>query len=181
MSAVFVTGAVGVGKSTLLGRVIEACGPFRKIYGFRTKKIPSGKSYSGAGRVYIYPAMEQLVMDDAHCVGEVFTRQGCNMHSEVFENLGVELLSGIPEGSIVLMDELGFLESASPKFCNKIMELINGDYLILGAIKPRNLPLLNSVREHPRTKLFEITELNRTLASDVVISAFKAELAAKKS
>jgi nucleoside-triphosphatase len=180
VSAFFVTGGVGVGKSTLLNRVIDALEPKQKIYGFRTKKIPLGSDYSGAGEIYIYPAMGQLVRDDAHCVGEVLAPKGLSTHSEVFEGVGVELLTGIPQGSIVLMDELGFLESSAPKFCDKVLELINGDYLILGAIKPRELPLLNAVREHPKTRLFEITEQNRSLAADAVIKAFKAELAAKQ-
>ncbi len=123
MSAIFVTGAVGVGKSTLLKRVIDACVPTQKIYGFCTKKLTLGSEHGAVGKIYIYPAMEPLIMDDAHCVGEVFDRQGFDIHSEVFETAGAELLDRIPQGSIVLMDELGFLESTSPKFSNKVLEI----------------------------------------------------------
>lgn len=176
MSAVFVTGDVQVGKSTLLKRVIDICAPSRKIYGFCTKKLAMGSEYVGAGRIYIYPATREVISDDAHCVGEVFAPQSFSMHSAVFEDIGVGLLSGIPEGSIVLMDELGFLESFSPKFCNKVMEILNGDYLVLGAIKPRNMPFLNAVREHKGTKLFEVTSANRESLVNDVSEAFRAEL-----
>lgn len=176
MSAIFVTGPVQAGKTTLLERVIDSCAPTQKIYGFCTKKLPSRSKYSGAGNIYIYPAGGQLIADEAHCVGEVFTQQSIKKHSEVFESVGVDLLNGIPEGSIILMDELGFLENSAEKFCSRILELLNGDYLIIGAIKPRNLPFLNAVREHPKTKLYELTEQNRSELLPVVSEALKAAL-----
>jgi len=65
------------------------------------------------------------------------------------------------KGSIVVMDELGFLESQSKAFCEKVLEVLGQEVTVLGVIKPKNLPFLNQVREHPKVLLYTLTEDNR--------------------
>lgn len=176
MSAFLVTGAVGVGKTTLLRRVIDACVSDREIYGFRTEKVSPAENAGETGKVFIYPATSPPDRDTAHCVAEILEGGSCVPHTEIFETLGAALLSDIPSGAIVMMDELGFLEKAAPKFCEKVLEVISGDFLILGAIKPLSTPFLDAVRKHPAVTLFEITELNRDEVSDEMMLAFSAKL-----
>ena len=176
MSAFFVTGAVGVGKTTLLRRVIETCIPNREIYGFRSKKVSPAVNVGETGNVFIYPATSLPIIDTTHCVAELLGHGSFIPHTEVFETLGVTLLSGIPNGAVVLMDELGFLESNSPQFCEKVLEVISGDFLIIGAIKPLASPFLDAIRKQPAITLFEITEQNRDEVADEMICAFSAAL-----
>ena len=174
MSAIFVTGAVGVGKSTLLRRVIDTCAPTRNIYGFHTEKVSSEGRSGATGKVFIYPASGLSIQDRDHCVSDILALNSFNMHTEVFDTLGVALLSDIPCGEVVLMDELGFLESTAPKFCEKVMETINGDCLVLGAIKPVAIPFLDAVRANPYVTLFELTEQNRDCVAEEIIQIFRA-------
>ena len=170
MQNVFVTGNVGVGKSTLLRRIIDKSAPYQHIYGFCTEKLSPDGKHGDTGKVYIYPASGKCIMQEPYCFADMLGRQNFDLHAEVFDTIGIDLLSDIPCGSIVLMDELGFLESSSPKFCGKVLEILNGDYLVLGAVKPRNIAFLDAVREHPKTALYEVTEQNRdSLFSEIAI------------
>ena len=179
MSAIFVTGSVGIGKSTLLRRVIDACIHAPKIYGFRTEKVsPEGRT-GVTGKVFIYPASGPPIRDNEHCVADILSLNTFNSHVEVFETLGVKLLSDIPHGGIVLMDELGFLESKAPRFCEKVLETLSGDCLVLGAVKPTVIPFLDTIRKHPKVTLFEITEQNRDSSAEELIRVFRAGLLLK--
>lgn len=176
MSAIFVTGAIGVGKSTLLRRVISTCTSNRDIYGFRTEKVSASGKAGETGRVFIYPATGQPVWDIEHCVAELTASGSFILHKEVFETLGVALLSDIPNRAIVLMDELGFLESTAPKFCEKVLDTLRQDCLILGAIKPLAIPFLDVVREYPDVTLFGVTEQNRNIVAEELMSVVRATL-----
>ena len=170
MQNVFVTGNVGVGKSTLLRRIIDKSAPSQHIYGFCTEKISPDGKHGDTGKVYIYPASGKCLLQEQYCFADMLGRQHFYLHADVFDTVGIALLSDIPYGSIVMMDELGFLESSSTKFCDKVMEILSGDYLVLGAVKPRRIPFLNAVREHSKTALYEVTEQNRdNLFSEIVL------------
>ena len=41
------------------------------------------------------------------------------------------------------------------------MEILDGDYLVLGTVRPLDYPFIDSVRHHRKTALFELTERNR--------------------
>ena len=60
------------------------------------------------------------------------------------------------------MDELGFLESRSPLFQRRVLEILDGDLPVLAAVKSQNgIPFLELVKAHPKTAVFHITPDNR--------------------
>lgn len=74
------------------------------------------------------------------------------------------------------MDELGFLESNAPKFCHKVLEVLDGPYTVLGAVKPRNTAFLERVRCHKKVMLYQITENNRnTLYQQMITDLVRLE------
>lgn len=174
MKNIFLTGAVGVGKSTVLQKIIEECCPKDELFGFCTRKISLEGDPRLDGKVYIYPAGGEISQDDAYCVGDILLPRGCEPYPKVFDTEGVRMLTGIPSGAFVLMDELGFLESSAAKFREKVMEIIEGDYLVLGVVKPKKLPFLNAIRENPETAVFEVTENNRDLIIPEIIREFRS-------
>lgn len=148
-----ITGEIGVGKSTLIKRLLAHTD--RKIYGFVTEKRPFG----AGERLYINPAEGGRVYGE-NVIGEIMPGRRGGI-PEAFDRLGVPLLSGIPEGSIVLMDELGFMESRALDFCRAVLEVLDGEYQVIAAVKPRDTPFLKSVREHPNGRLYTVTAENR--------------------
>lgn len=155
-----ITGEVGVGKTTLISNLLEDV-PKDRIYGFYTQKISPDGKFGKAGEIYMFPAPYGLEPKLEHCVAKILGHRQFDLHIEEFETYGVSLLSNIPEGSFVLMDELGFLESNAPKFCNKVMEVLDCKVCVIGVVKPKHTAFLDRVRQHKNVRLFEITVENR--------------------
>lgn len=71
------------------------------------------------------------------------------------------MLTGIPENSAVIMDELGFLENESPEFCNAVLRIFNGNYNVIAAIKTQDTPFLSVLRSHSRTTIYYLEREKR--------------------
>ncbi|WHH57759.1 nucleoside-triphosphatase [Petroclostridium sp. X23] len=170
LKKIMLTGEIGVGKTTLLNRLLNLIHYNKKIYGYRTEKDTVGDKHYDIGKVYIYPATGKKIKSQANCVADLTGSKQFTAHTEIFETTGVQLLSNIPKGSIVVMDEIGFLESKAPKFSAKIKEIINNDYIVFGVIKPNNTPLLDYIRNNPNIDLFTITPANR----DIIFEKIKS-------
>ena len=82
-------------------------------------------------------------------------------YPEAFDNYGVMCLDSEP-GGIIIMDELGFMEKDASVFCNRVLELFDGDIPIIATAKSgHDIPFLNSVLEHPDAEVYYITIENR--------------------
>ena len=154
---IVLTGAKQVGKSTLLERLLQHCTV--PLGGFLTRSTP--RQPDGTHSVYLYPAgsTERPTETQNHIGDACFGLK--TTHPEVFETLGVQYLSCNHAGLIV-MDELGFMESDAKNFCRAVLNLFDGDTPILAVCKDKpGIPLLDAVRSHPNTKLYTVTEQNR--------------------
>lgn len=153
-----VVGERGVGKSTLIGRVLDVLDC--PVCGFETKKEDSLADELRGSPVYIYQARQERVRSADNLVGY------CKNHrfaaaAEVFDRFAPKLRKPAPAGGIVLLDELGFMESQAEAFCAAVLELLDGDVPVLAAVKNKDTPFLEAVRNHPKAKCFYITEENR--------------------
>lgn len=153
-----IVGERGVDKSTLIGRVLNALD--QPVYGFETKKEDSLADELRGSPVYIYDAWQERVRTTENLVGY------CKNHrfdaaAEVFDRFAPKLRKPVPSSGIVLLDELGFMESQAEEFCAAVLDLLEGDIPIIAAVKNKNTPFLEAVRSHPKAKCFYITEENR--------------------
>lgn len=153
-----IVGERGVGKSTLINRVLSACGC--PVFGFETKKEDSLAEEKRGSPVYIYEAWRERCRTPDNLVG------WCNAHrfdasAAVFERFAPRLRRPVPQGGIVLLDELGFMESQAADFCAAVLELLDGSVPVIAAVKTKDTPFLQAVRAHPNAKCFYITEKNR--------------------
>lgn len=153
----FLTGEMGAGKTTLIQKLLaENKLPVR---GFITKRLLlDGADHPG---VYIMPAagpwntngqMQQLAT--------IKENRAFEINLDAFDNFGVKLLTSCQNG-LIIMDELGFLESDANKFCRQVLELLDGDVPVLGVLKPMKTPFLDRVRAHNKVSVIEVTEANR--------------------
>ena len=79
----------------------------------------------------------------------------------MFDTLGAQLIESAPEGGIILMDELGFLENDARVFRSAVLCALDGDTPVLAAVKPKDTPFLRAVRGHENAELVSIDEQNR--------------------
>lgn len=155
-----IRGARGAGKSTLIHRLLELH-LHEPLYGFLTQKEEPNEQ--GLCPVYIHPAnTASRVFTDSNLIG-LCSQSSARAIPESFEGYGLSLLEKIPDGALIVMDELGFMESAAPKFCARVLELLNSRCRVIAAVKDRRSPFLEAVGQHPQAKIVNINPENREL------------------
>lgn len=154
---ILICGEVGVGKSTLIQRLLAQ--NTLPLYGFITKKLDPDEN--GFHPIYIHPAgARERRFDEENLIGTC-DRRIHNINLDVFNTLGVTYLQAKP-GGIILMDELGFMEAKAEAFTRAVMKALDGDVPVVAAVKARfDIPFLDAVRAHPNTILYRITIENR--------------------
>lgn len=150
-------GQRGVGKSTLARRLLEEWKG--SVCGFVTRSSPPDAD--GFRSIYLHAADDPAPVEDArNRVGRT-NRTEHTMWPEVFDGMGVELLRARP-GSLILMDELGFLEQDAEVFRRRVLRCLDGSVPVLAVIKHKtHIPFLQEIRTHPRVQLYQVTEENR--------------------
>lgn len=162
---ILITGSVGVGKSTLIRRLLSCLD--RPVYGFETVRTerPDGWSF------YMFPALlpaGKRVFSDRNLIGRRDER--AVGRAEVFDTLGVELIRAAKPDGILLMDELGFLESEATAFQNAVLEALHGTVPVIAVVKKRDgVAFLDAVRACPQTVLYTVTTKNRTFLADEIL------------
>lgn len=161
-----IVGARHVGKSTLIRRLIEAVG--KPVYGFETVKEDALEDAQLGSPIYIYPAGGARTRSADNLVGYCKEKHFTTI-CETFDRWA-EKISSPPAGCIVLLDEIGFMESASPRFCDAIMQLLDGDTPVIAAVKYNSTPFLDAVKQHKNCRCFHITEENRDALTQEAIA-----------
>ena len=162
---IFLSGDVQVGKSTIINKVLNTLNvPYK---GFRTYGAECKED--GSSVVYISPADN---LDDK----TVAAYRGGNGHSKMdinkdaFEVKGVEILkkSLNSDVNLILMDEIGFIESHFEGFKNAIREVLNSNKTILGVVRNKDTDFLNEVRNHESVTVIVVNKENRDQLPDII-------------
>ena len=160
MKNIFLTGEVGVGKSTVLRKVLDmlppmVCGGFLTV---SAKAITTGALLD----VFIEKAWAKTPHNKAHLVGSRLGQGRFIPYPEVFDTVGTKILSELPpDAKIIIMDELGVMESDAAIFTNAVLHMLDGPLPILGVIKTKQSVFLNEIRQHSRSEIYEVTDKNR--------------------
>lgn len=171
-----IVGSRGVGKSTLIRRVLEELGC--PIFGFETKMESSGDEDIPGDPVYLYEVGKPRVQGEENLVGRC--RNKCfDVQPETFDRFAPRLRRPVPADHVVVLDELGILESSSPDFCGAVLALLDGDAPAIAAVKHKDTPFLEAVRSHPNCKCFRITRENRDELYPKVLEFMKSQLTEK--
>lgn len=160
-----IVGAQGVGKSTLIGRVRRELS--RVEAGLETRRETALADERGAP-VYIHRVGHPR-FQGAENLAAYVKPAGKQVFPEVFERYADFLTRDAPGSGLIVLDELGFLESSAPGFCRAVLAVMGGDVPVLAAVKPMDTPFLRSVREHPGARLFPIDEHNRDALAEEVL------------
>ena len=173
---IFLTGDVQVGKSTIIRKTLLAL-QLQAIGGFRSISVPDLPD--GAMSVYLIPAGdEHPMMGDWNRVG---IRKGCGRGiekiPEAFERAGVQALVDAENMPLILMDEVGRMESAAARFSERILALLDGSAPILGVVqKIADTKLTNAIRTHPNVHVLTVTKENREELAGEVLRLVSKEL-----
>jgi len=154
---ILICGEIGSGKSTMIRRLTAEVS--RPVYGFVTKKMPPDEN--GYHPVHISSAQPQSqTYKSDHLVGLCQGVGLFSVYSEVFDTIGLKLLKA-PSNGVIIMDELGFMESQSDLFCKKVLETLDQNIPVIAAVKTKDIPFLKAVRAHKNAVLYTLTVENR--------------------
>jgi nucleoside-triphosphatase THEP1 len=152
---ILIVGSNGVGKSMLIRRLLEDV-PL-PVHGFLTQKEAPVHA-GGAEPVYIHGVSGKRYYTHDNLVGTC-TDQHSTRFPEAFDR-AMHYLRSIPAGSIVIMDELGVMESDASAFCSAVLECFDSDSLVIASVRNKKTPFLDAVRTHPKARCFFITPEN---------------------
>lgn len=154
---ILICGDVGVGKSTLVNRLLAQ--NTRPLYGFITKKETPDEN--GFHPIYIHPAGAAKRHHESENLIGTCDRRIHNINPDGFNLLGVDYLRATQDG-IIVMDELGFMESQAEAFTRAVFAALDGKIPVIAAVKARyDVPFLNEVRAHSKSQLYMISLENR--------------------
>ncbi len=154
---IFLTGPKGVGKSTLLQKLLREI-PGR-IGGFSTKRLNS--YHFPAYTVHLLPPTGEGTPTAGnllfHCAG------ACEDVAARFDTLGVAALEG--DWDLLVMDELGPHEGRAEKFRQAVLEKLDGPIPIFGVLQQAQSEFLQMIASHPSVRLISLTAENRDSTS----------------
>jgi nucleoside-triphosphatase len=165
---VLITGRPGVGKTTLVMRLVES---LPEAAGFYTEEIrergmrkgfnlvnlsisprPVGRGAVAMSRGAVAP-LSQVDFKGPHKVGKY------GVDVEGFEGFLEEL--SLQDAGLVVIDEIGKMECLSEKFRILIREILRSDKTVVATIAQKGTPFIEGLKKLPDIRLIEITEENR--------------------
>ena len=128
------------------------------VFGYKT--VTMGTRPDGYHEIYLYPyGLQNPQKQEANHVADCNTKDRI-IHPEVFNTLGVQLLQE-PVKGILVMDEIGFMESSAETFCQAILERLDGDIPVLAAVRSGiDTPFLRMVTQHKNAICLEMDPAN---------------------
>ena len=162
MKHLLLTGKPGVGKTTLIEKLIVV---LRKIYphiqitGFITKEVRSQSSRIGFnihtldGQRGLLARVEPIKQGQKYQVGKYF------VELEDLETIGISSLR--KSADIIILDEIGKMELFSQVFRETLKLILDGKTKIIGSIAWYDTPLIRKIKESSNVEVQVVTRQNR--------------------
>jgi nucleoside-triphosphatase len=156
----FLTGEIQVGKSTIINKAVQSLG--RPVGGFRT--VAGNYAPDGSSDIFIISTGDKMnCCNDsnrvAHRTG--VPGKGFTTFPQVFDTVGASLLRRAGEYPLIIMDELGFMESRALEFQKAVFERLDEDVPVLGVVKPMKTDFLDRIRAHEKVNILSVDVFNR--------------------
>ncbi|MEA2104442.1 MAG: NTPase [Candidatus Cloacimonadota bacterium] len=169
---ILITGFPNIGKTTLMQKVREklTC----KIGGFITyEKFVKGtrtgfyiEDFSGNRMT-----MADINLDSPY----QFAQYGVSI--DAFEKIGIPALYEAQKNAdIILIDEIGTMESFSDEFCTLLIEVFNTPKPLLATIKKKDSVLTSTLKNREDVLLFNLTTENRNLLVGKILEKVEKNL-----
>lgn len=164
---ILLTGPIGVGKSTIIDKVVKTMNI--KKTGFYTKPVIINNAVIG------YKMYDYQRRISPFWIGIKDSPLSCRPITANFDEYGSRIIENLQNTSMVILDEIGFLERNAKIYQDKLTDLLDSDTNILGVIKPKNNPFLNDIKNRPDIILVEVTVENRNWTPFFIIQIFNAQ------
>ena len=164
----FLTGEIGVGKSTAVDAAVAQLG--LTPGGFRTRfddKLAADR------RLCLFP----ISGADAR-VAARFSDGHFLVDTACFDGFGAELIRAGLAAPLLLMDELGFLEARCAAFQAAVHEALDAPTPVLAVLRQSAGDWLDKLRARPDAQLITVTRENRDALPGTLAAMLRALLSA---
>jgi len=156
------TGSPGVGKTTLLLKVVDALrAKGYSVGGTLSREVRSAGTRIGFEILDLQSGKSGWLAHINQKIGPKVGKYRVNM--EDLEKVGVEaILKAVRECDVIAIDEIGPMELFSEKFRNAVKEAVESGKLVVGVVhwKARD-KIIDYVKKRQDTEIFTVTFENR--------------------
>ncbi|WP_291569146.1 MULTISPECIES: nucleoside-triphosphatase [unclassified Clostridium] len=164
MRNLFLTGEMGIGKSTILKKLIEKINT--SIGGYITEKIIDNHTVK-FNLVSLYDGNEEytiskMSLNDHLNDAEIFLSS--------FNEGGFSILEkSFYKRNVIIMDGLGFMEAKAYKFQDIVFKLLDSTTTVIGVLEKRDCEFLNNIRSRNDVIIIEVNKENRDILLEELI------------
>ena len=147
------TGSPGVGKTSILVRVVEKL----KLKGFRVGGMISREVRSSGNRVGF--EILSLAENQRGWLAQVNQKEGpqvgkYRVNLLDLDRVGVAALrQALKESDLVVIDEIGKMELLSSRFKEAVTQVLNSGKRVLGTIMLNPHPFADEIKRHPEVEV----------------------------
>lgn len=148
---IFITGPRGVGKSWVVNQVLAQTS--LTPVGFRSYKQITAPSQATVW-------LENIAIPAQRWpIAQVGPNKPKQIFPQVFDQEGKALLQQITgvAGTLVVLDEIGFMESTALLFQQEILRILTLPLPVLGVLRQDSTPFLNTLFAHPNVQVLPLT------------------------
>jgi nucleoside-triphosphatase THEP1 len=155
---IFLTGDPSCGKTTAICKLVERLKPHISMTGFYTEEIRRGGTRAGFQGV----TLDGLVFELARVGLESDYRLGpYGITLEGLEKTGLNALQPKSAEDMIILDEVGKMESFSEPFQKAVLEMLELPNPVLATVASHGVGFVKKIRQHPNVELIRLTRKSR--------------------
>ena len=150
MEPILLCGGRRSGRTAMIRRLLD--GIRMPVFGYETLTLATRND--GYHEIYLYPygVREPACREENH-VADCNTRDRI-IRPQVFDTLGADCLYAQKSG-VLVMDEIGFMESEAEVFCRAVLDRLDSELPILAAVRTGiDTPFLRQVTTHKSARVY---------------------------
>jgi len=167
----FLTGQPGVGKTSVLLRVVDALkAKGYNVRGMITREIREQGTRVGFEIIDLYTGQKGWLAHIRQPSGPQVSKYRVNLDD--LKNIGVNaILNAIRNADVIVVDEIGPMELFSQVFRDTILQVVESTKPLLGTIHFRaQNPLINTIKARNDVEILEVTDENRQKLHNLIIT-----------
>ena len=170
---IFLQGERGIGKSTVIRKTLEML--------TEQVNITLGGFFTWNGgnadpNIYIRAARTGAESEIFKVAGYDASVQRMVCDTQVFETIGTRILQESAGADMIIMDELGYLESSAEVFKKNVLDTLAENTPVFGVLRLGDVPWHREVKNNPQVTIYDVEEKNRSALPQVLSGIIRVKL-----